>query len=96
MHCAQGPPQDDAPIRRKECDLKQKCDLPGCTEGLFRGGIDLMKVQRLTGMLPWEYGFSAMCLYSSLDTSGLEVSVAFELCPVGRKSHHTGRDMQMA
>lgn len=29
-------------------------------------------------------------MYYTPDTSGLQLRVAFELCPVGRKSPHTG------
>lgn len=32
-------------------------------------------------------------MYYTPDTSGLQLRVAFELCPVGRKSPHTGSNI---
>lgn len=58
MHCALGPLQVKASVGWKQLNLilKQKCDLPGWTGGLFRKGKDLIKVQRLMDILPCDRG----------------------------------------
>lgn len=55
------PTQDKAFVGRTQLNLNLNqtviCQIGQRTEGLFRGGIDVMKVQRLMGMSPCEPGF---------------------------------------